>query len=110
MVFILYQGRCLLRYIWFAFFFIWHLYCIQLHLIHCIGIWSYVANLYSDHAGTISFIGHNDVASYLVGYEGKRHGIALHLYCDFGMCGVCLGVWLWEILVRSDPYLRIGGG
>jgi len=42
----------------------------------------------SDRTGTASFIGHNDAASYLVEYEGRRHGIALHLYYDLGyeMC------------------------
>ena len=47
----------------------------------------------SDRTGIASFIGHNDAASYLVEYEGRRHGmalhcIALHLYYDLGyeMC------------------------
>jgi len=31
----------------------------------------------SDCTGTISFIEHNDAASHLVGYESRRHGIAI---------------------------------
>jgi len=31
----------------------------------------------SDRTGIASFIGHNDAASYLVGYEGRRHGICI---------------------------------
>jgi hypothetical protein len=30
-----------------------------------------------DRTGTTSFIGHNDAVSYLVGYEGRRHGICI---------------------------------
>ena len=30
-----------------------------------------------DRTGTTSFIGHNDAASYFVGYEGRKHGICI---------------------------------
>jgi len=30
-----------------------------------------------DCTGIVSFIGHNDAASHLVGYESRRHGIAI---------------------------------
>jgi len=76
MMFILYQERCLWRYIWFTFFFIWHLHCISFIAL-AYGVMSRTYG--SDRTGTASFIGHNDAASYLVGYEGRRHGIALVL-------------------------------
>ena len=48
-----------------------------LHLIHALayGVMSPLASC--DRTGTTSFIGHNDAASYLVGYEGRRHDICI---------------------------------
>ena len=40
-----------------------------------------------DRTGTVSFIGHNDATSYLVEYEGRRHGIALH----------CIYIMIWDM-------------
>jgi len=63
-------------------FFIWHLQCISLIAL-AYGVMSRTYS--SDRTGTASFIGHNDAASYLVGYEGRRHITALHLCYDFGI-------------------------
>ena len=76
MMVVLYQERCVWRYIQFTFFFIWHL-----HYISFIALaYGVMSRTYgSDRTGTASFIRHNDATSYLVGYEGRRHGIALVL-------------------------------
>ena len=59
-------------------FFIWHLLCISLIAL----AYGVMSRTYGSHrTGTSSFIGYNDAALYLVGYECRRHGIALH--CDF---------------------------
>jgi hypothetical protein len=52
-------------------------YNIALHLIPALayGVMSPLAS--HDRTGTSSFIRHNDAASYLVGYEGRRHGICI---------------------------------
>jgi len=62
--------------------FIWHLQCISVIAV-AYGVMSRTYS--SDRTGTASFIGHNDAASYLVGYEGRRHITALHLCYDFGI-------------------------
>ena len=59
------------------------------HLIHCIGIWSYVAASSSDRSDIALFI---DAASYFIWYEGKSS-------CAF----ICISVWFkgwmrWSIL------------
>ena len=48
-----------------------------LHLIHSLayGVMSLLSSC--DRTGTTSFIGHNDAASYFVGYEDRRHGICI---------------------------------
>ena len=56
------------------------------HHIHCIGIWSYVAASSSDRTSTTSFIGHNDAASYLVGYEGRSSCAFICIFVRF--CGL----------------------
>ena len=68
-----------------------------LHLIHALayGVMSPLASC--DHTGTTSFIRHNDVASYLVGYEGRRHGICI-AYALFGLWHDGLGLRLWMSL------------
>ena len=48
--------------------------------LHCIALpymaFGVMSRTYCcDRTGIASFIGHNDAASYLVGYEGRRHGI-----------------------------------
>ena len=53
-------------------------------LLHCIGIWSYVAASIRDRTCTTSFIGHNDATSYIVWYEGRRHGIR-----------IAYALWFW---------------
>jgi hypothetical protein len=55
---------------------VYHTLAFALHLIHCIGIWSYVAASSSDRTGTTSFI---DAASYLV---GMKAGVYVHLYAS----------------------------
>jgi len=57
-----------------------------LHLFHSLayGVMSLLASC--DRTGIASFIGHNDMASYLVGYEGRRHGICICIMIlDYGM-------------------------
>ena len=56
---------------------IYHYVSFALHLIHSLsyGVMSLLASC--DRTGTTLFIGHNDAASYLVGYEGWRHGICI---------------------------------
>jgi len=73
------------------------LHCIALHCIalHCIALHYMAFGVMSrtyccDHTGIASFIGHNDAASYLVGYEGRssyayRFGIMLQLHTLMGM-------------------------
>ena len=56
------------------------------HRIHCIGMWSYVAASSSDRTSTASFIGHNDAASYLVGYEGRSSCAFICIFVRF--CGL----------------------
>ena len=84
MMFTLCQGGCLRNYIWLTFFFIWHLHCISFIAL-AYGVMSRTYG--SDRTGTSSFIGHNDAASYLVGYEGRRHDIALH----------CIYIMIWDM-------------
>ena len=90
MMFALCQGGCLRKYIWLTFFFIWHLHCISFIAL-AYGVMSRTYG--SDRTGTTSFIGHNDAASYLVGYEGRRHGIALH--------GIAFALWIWDVSCMS---------
>ena len=71
-------------------YFIWHLHCISFIAL----AYGVISQTYgSDRTGTTSFIGHNDAASYLVGYMAGDMAlhctcIALHLYYDlgYGMC------------------------
>ena len=78
---ILYQERCLWRYIWFAFFFIWQLHCISfIALAYGVMLRTYG----SDRTGTASFIGHNDAASYL-GYEGRSSYASMCIHHWFGI-------------------------
>ena len=65
-------------------YFIWHLHCISFIAL-AYGVMSRTYG--SDRTGTTSFIGHNDAASYLVEYEGRRHGIALH----------CIYIMIWDM-------------
>ena len=67
-------------------YFIWHLHCISFIAL-AYGVMSRTYG--SDRTGTTLFIGHNDAASYLVGYEGRRHGIALH--------GIAFALWIWDV-------------
>ena len=68
-----------------------------LHLIHALayGVMSPLASC--DCTGTVSFIGHNDAASYLVGNEGRGHGICI-AYALFGLWHDGLGLRLWMSL------------
>ena len=96
MMFILYQERCLWRYIWFTFFFIWHLHCILfIALTYGVMLWIYGF----DRIGTASIIGHNDAASYLIGYEG----MTFHCICIMilGMWGVCLRVLVANLIIYA---------
>jgi hypothetical protein len=72
---------------------VYHTLAFALHLIHCIGIWSYVAVSSRDRTSTTLFI---DAASYLVGYEGRRHGICMAYALSFWIMHICLGFKLWE--------------
>ena len=71
-------------------YFIWHLHCISFIAL-AYGVMSRTYG--SNRTGTTSFIGHNDAASYLVGYEGRRHGFALH--------GIAFALWIWDVSCMS---------
>jgi len=64
------------------------LHCTALH-----GIWSYVANLWLQPYKYNNVYGHNDVASYLVGYEGRCSSWAL--LCFFLWLKVGCGGDMW---------------
>ena len=65
------------------------IYLMALHhvALHCTALaygvmsWTYG----SDRTGTASFIGHNDVASYLVGYEGRSSYASMCIHYWFGI-------------------------
>ena len=59
----------------------------QCIILHCIALaygvmsWTYG----SDRTGTTSFIGHNDAASYLAGYEGRSSYASMYIHHWFGI-------------------------
>jgi len=59
---------------------LWH--CITLHCIAWHGMaFGVMSRTYGcDRTGTTSFIGHNDAASYLVGYEGRSSYASICIY------------------------------
>jgi len=65
-------------------------------LLHCMAFGVMSQTYGCDRTGTVSFI---DAASYLVGYEGRRHGItsySLHWHIH------CIGVWSYVAASSSD--------
>ena len=77
-----------------------------LHLSHCIGIWSYVAASSRDRTGTTSFI---DASSYLVGYEGRRHGICIAYALWFWIMAYLSWIQYLGETLRSDASPWLGG-
>ena len=97
------------------------IYLMALHhvALHCTALaygvmsWTYG----SDRTGTALFIGHNDAASYLVGYEGRSSyasmcihywfGIEMQLHTLMGMKAgvsyafICFTVWFWWLDVMK---------
>ena len=66
------------------------MHCIQfIALAYGVMSWTYGSN----RTGTTSFIRHNDAASYLVGYEGRRHDI-----CN----AYALWFWIMTYLFGND--------
>ena len=65
------------------------------HLLH----WhmEYVTASSSDHTGIASFI---DAASYLVGYEGRRHDICTILLFSWHLH--CIGIWSYVAASSRD--------
>jgi len=96
---------------------LWH--CI---ILHCIALaYRVMSRTYgSDRTGTTSFIGHNDAASYLIGYEGRSSyaSMFIHHWFDIEMqlhslMGMKAGVhvhihaflygfegWMWWSILR----------
>jgi len=58
---------------------------VALHCTALQGIWSYVANLWLRPYRYNMFIGHNDAASYLVGYEGRSSYASICIHHWFGI-------------------------
>ena len=56
------------------------LHCTTLH-----GIWSMSRTYSCDRTGTTLFIGHNDAALYLVGYEGRTSYASICIHHWFGI-------------------------
>lgn len=61
-------------------FILWH--CIMLH---CIAFGVMSQTYCCDCTGTTSFIGHNDAASYLHGYEGRSSYASICIHHRFGI-------------------------
>ena len=87
-------------------FSLWHMHCIQfIALTYRVMSWIYG----SDRTGTTSFIGRNDAASYLVGYEGRRYGICIAYALWFWTMAYLFGkdiekqcflkAWWWSVFI-----------
>ena len=87
-------------------FSLWHMHCIQFIAL-TYGVMSWIYG--SDRTGTTSFIGCNDAASYLVGYEGRRHDICIAYALWFWIKAYLFGndiekqcflkAWWWLVLI-----------
>ena len=78
-------------------------------LLHCIGIWSYVAASIRDRTCTTSFIGHNDATSYIVGYEGRRHGIHIAYALWFWIMVYMFWIQDFGEILRSNASPKLAG-
>jgi len=78
-----------MEYVVYGFWSVWYLDCFFLETayvlwhyitLHCMAFGVMSRTYGCDRTGTTSFIGHNDAASYLVGYEGRSSYASICIY------------------------------
>ena len=80
-----------MEYVVYGFWSVWYLDCFfRRHMSfditsHCIAFGVMSRTYDCDRTGTASFIGHNDVASYIVGYEGRSSYASICIHHWFGI-------------------------
>ena len=83
-----------MEYVVYGFWSVWYLDCFFLETayvlwhyitLHCMAFGVMSRTYGCDRTGTTSFIGHNDVASYIVGYEGRSSYASICIHHWFGI-------------------------